>query len=188
MADYAPNFTARYKLIYEFEGDQHECNTRWPSANTQAANEGLAFDFWTAFMTETADLRHTSFTVVGAEYAAPDSNVFLPVTPPTEVAAGTIASASGPSTKIFHTIWSGRSVLGAKSRFQMFGLRWNTADSTDYLDFYVTAAENAVVETIATMILTSGQVGPDDEVLAVVRPRVSVKLNDAWVSIRRAGG
>lgn len=187
MADYAPNFTARYKLIYSFEGDQHECNTRWPSANTQAVNVAAAIDFWTQFFSATDPLRHTSFAVVGAEYAPADSNVFLPATAPTEVAPGLVASASGPSTKIFHSIWSGRSALGSKSRFMMFGLRWNTADSTDYLDFYVTETENENVGFVADFILGSSMVGPDDEPIAQVRRRVSVKLNDAWVGIRRSG-
>jgi hypothetical protein len=70
----------------------------------------------------------------------------------------------------------------------MFGLRWNTADSTTYTDFRVTNDENATVGTIAALILSSGQVGPDDEVLGQVYNRVSVKANDAWVTIRRQGG
>lgn len=188
MADYAPNFTARYKLTYSSEGDQHQCVTRWPSANTQIANVAAAITFWTFFFNDTEDLRHTSFTVLGAEYAAADSNTFLPVDAPTEVAAGTIATASGPTTAIIHTNWAGRSALGAKMRFMMFGLRWNLADSTTYLDFRVSQAEDVTVAVVAGRLLAAGMVGPDDEALAQVYNRVSIKPNDAWVRIRRQGG
>lgn len=188
MADYAPNFTARHKLIYRYEGDQHQCVTRWPSANAMLTNTGLADAFWTSFFSSTDDLRHETFEALSAEYAPADSNTFLPVSLPLSLSPGLITSASGNSTKIIHTIWAGRSVLGAKSRLMMFGLRWNTADSTTYTDFRVTNDENATVGTIAALILSSGQVGPDDEVLGQVYNRVSVKANDAWVTIRRQGG
>ncbi len=188
MADYAPNFTARHKLIYSFEGDQHQCVTRWPSSNTQAANVALADALWTAILSHTADLRHNTWAVIGAEYCPPDSNTFLPIAAPTEVDPGTIASASGPSTKIIHTNWAGRSALGSKVRVMLFGIRWNTADSTTYQDFYVTNAESSEVGAVANSILTSGMVGPDDEVVAQMYLRVSVKVNDAWVKIRRQGG
>jgi hypothetical protein len=188
MADYAPSFTARYKLIYSFEGDTHQCVTRWPSADTVAANVTAARAFWANFLDQTAPIRHDTFTVLGAEYAPADSNTFFPALVPTGFLTGALSSASGPSTKIIHTIWSGRSTLGAKSRLMMFGLRWNTADSTTYEDFRVQDAENPIAGICASVILNSGQVGPDDEVLAQVYNRVTIKGNDAWVRIRRQGG
>jgi hypothetical protein len=148
-------------------------------------NVALAIDFWTTLMTMTQALRHESFTIDGAEYAVGDSNVFLPADAPTEVTAGTRASASGASGRIMHSIWAGRSGLGSKSRFQMFGLSWATAEDNATTNFYISVAENPLVGTIATLIRASGQVGPDDEVLAVVNPRVAYKQNDAWVGIRR---
>lgn len=188
MADYAPNFTARYKLRYSFEGDTHVATTRWPSGSTKAANEDLAIAFWTSLLSLTAALRHTSFAIVDAEYAVADSNVFLPATAPAEVAAGTRSSATGASGRIMHSIWQGRSILGARSRFQMFGLAWATAEDTATNNFYISTTESAVVGTVAAAILVAGMVGPDDETLAQVRPRVAYKQNDAWVSNRRQGG
>lgn len=188
MADFAPNFTARYKLRYSFEGDTHVCTTRWPSGSTKAANEDLAIAFWSDFLDLTAALRHTSFAIVDAEYAAGDSNVFLPAQAPAEVTAGSRASASGSTGRIMHSIWQGRSILGSRSRFQMFGLAWATAEDTATSNFYISTTENAVVGTVATAILTAGMVGPDDESLAQVRPRVAYKSNDAWVDNRRQGG
>jgi len=187
MADYAPNFTARYKLRYIYEGDTHVNVTRWPSGSTKAANEDLAIAFWTAFFTATEDLRHVSFEVVDAEYAAGDSNVFLPATAPTEIAAGTIAGAGGASTSIAHSIWQGRSILGARCRFQMFGLYWSTLEDNIADNFYVTTTENAVVGTVAGLLTSAGMVGPDDESVAIWRSRVAYKQNDAWVGNRRRG-
>lgn len=185
MPDYAPNFTARHKLTYSFEGDQHECNTRWPSANTQLANESLAIDFWTAFFSATAALRHTSFAIVSVEYAAADSNVFLPLASMGELAAGTRVAASGSSQRIMHSIWPARTSLGHGARFMMFGLAWATAEDVATLDFYVTPAESSIVQTIATLITASEMVGPDDEDIILTRPRVAYKQNDAWVAKRR---
>lgn len=188
MADYAPNFTARYKLRYSFEGDTHVCTTRWPSGATKAANEDAAITFWAGFLGLTEDLRHTSFDVLDAEYAEADSNVFLPATPPLEVSPGLRAAASGSSSRIMHSIWQGRSIAGARMRFQMFGLLWATADSAEGVDFYILPTENGAVEDVAGLILSAGMVGPDNESLGQVRARVAYKQNDAWVSNRRQGG
>jgi hypothetical protein len=187
VADYAPNFTARHKLTYSFEGDQHECTTRWPSANTQLANESLALDFWTSFFSATAALRHTTFAIVAAEYAVADSNVFLPSAAMGELAAGTRAANSGASGRIMHSIWPMRSSLGHGARFMMFGLHWGTAEDDLTLNFYVTPAENTLVQTIATLLVVSEMVGPDDEDIVLARARVAYKQNDAWVNKRRAG-
>lgn len=187
MTDYAPNFTARYKLRYSYEGDTHVNVTRWPSGSTKAANEDSAIAFWTAFMIATEDLRHTSFTVIDAEYAAGDSNVFLPATAPTEIAAGTIAAGGGASTTIAHSIWQGRSIAGSRCRFQMFGLYWATLEDNISDNFYVTPVESAVVTSVANLLTISGMVGPDDESIAIWRARVAYKQNDAWVGNRRRG-
>lgn len=188
MPDYAPNFTARVKLIYEAEGDRHQCVTRWPSADTQAVNLSAAGTFWGDFLSQTADIRHESWEILSWEYCPADTNSFIPVTVALEPAAGTIATPSGPNTRIIATNWAGRSVAGAKTRFYVFGLRWNTADSVQYEDFIVTADEFADVGAVAGFISGSGMVGPDDETIGIVYPRATVKVNDAWVKIRRQGG
>lgn len=185
MADYAPNFTARVKVTYSFEGDTHENTTRWPSANTQAANITLVSDFWSNLMTATAGLRHTSFSILGVEYAQADSNVFLPAGFESPMTAGTRAAATGASSRIMHSIWAGRSALGSRTRFQMFGLFWASAEDVATDNFYITVSENSLVGTIAALIGGSGMVGPDDEDIVLVRPRVAYKQNDAWVSVRR---
>jgi len=187
MADYAPNFTARYKVTYSFEGDTHVNVTRWSSANTLVANVADALAFWTAFLAQTEELRHTSFDIVGAEYAAADTNVFLPVAMPSEANPGLRTTETGASGRIMHSIWQGRSNLGARCRFQMFGLAWATAEDDATLNFYITNDENPVVGAVAEEIQTSGMVGPDDETIALVRARVAYKQNDAWVNNRRRG-
>jgi hypothetical protein len=187
MADYAPNFTARHKITYVFEGDVHECTTRWPSANTQLENVDAANVFWTAFLSATASLRHTSWQVLNADYAPADSNVFLPVPFPGEVAAGEVVAAAGASTRIAHSIWSGRSVLGSKMRFQVFGLYWTTLEATEVRDFYLLPGEFPVVLSGQILLQGAGMVGPDDEAIAVVRARVAYKQNDAWVNKKRRG-
>jgi hypothetical protein len=187
VPDYAPNFTARYKLTYSFEGDTHECNTRWPSGSTSAANILAAGDFWFSFLNATVAVRHTSFAVVGAEYAAADSNIFLPAAVPPSADPGERVAAAGGATRIYHSIWAGRSALGAKTRFQMFGLAWASADDTNSTDFYISATEVPLIGTLALLIESSGMVGPDDEDVLVVRPRIAYKQNDAWVNKRRSG-
>lgn len=186
MADYAPNFTFRHKLTYSFEGDQHECNTRWPSAGTLISNLAAANAFWLAVLTATAALRHTSFALVSAEYALADSNVFLPTELPDSPDPGTRVAASGSSSRIMHSIWPGRTLGGSKTRFMLFGLLWAVADSTEAVDFYVTPAENTVVEDVAIAIEVGSMVGPDDENIILVRRRVAYKQNDAWVNKRRS--
>jgi len=188
VADYAPSFTARYKLRYSFEGDTHVCVTRWNSGGTKAANEDLAIGFWTAFLNASAAKRHTSFAVIDAEYAAADSNVFLPATAPTEVDPGTRVAATGASSRIMHSIWQGRSILGARVRFQMFGIFWFSAEDVATNNFYISPAEDVLVGALAGLIQVAGMVGPDDESISLIRNRVAYKQNDAWVKNRRQGG
>jgi hypothetical protein len=69
----------------------------------------------------------------------------------------------------------------------MFGLAWASADDTNSTDFYISATEVPLIGTLALLIESSGMVGPDDEDVLVVRPRIAYKQNDAWVNKRRSG-
>lgn len=185
MADYASNFTARLKLTYSTYGDIHKLGLRFDASLAQSAvvasGKSLLNDIWTAcagFMTGT-------FTVLDLEYSAANSSFFAPVSISGLTPGGTVVSGVAKGDEIVMTTWSGRSLLGHKGKFCMFGLYWGLL-SADFDDFAVTASEEAAVATVAGLLASTPELVMNDNQPAVFwRPRATIKQSDAWVDVRR---
>ena len=74
MADFAPNFTARFRMKYSSLGKNHSMIWRVASSVTDptgiSAKVGLV-------LTDLAPILFDDFTVIAADFAPADSDIFL---------------------------------------------------------------------------------------------------------------
>lgn len=187
MADFAANYTPRYRVNYRVGGDEHSFIWRAPRGTTRgdvAPYQAKAKQFLDAL----EDLRYTSWEVLGAEWAEQDTDIFLPTAAPAPVAGA--ASQIGSSTAKFITQYrfESRSVAqtGARGSFAIFGLSLDIDDSVNS-DFRIFGIENGTI-SIALGVLTELG-GPTlvcvDNGFALWRPYVNVKVNDHWLYEKR---
>jgi len=184
MPDYAPNYTARYKLIYTAAGVQHSLGLRFPAANAQSLVVAAAVQTLNEIFAACASRMFTDFTPIDAEYSAANSSFFVPVGIDDIVVAGTVAAGITPMDEIVMTTWAGRSVGGHKGKFVMFGIYWGVTDP-DFDDFAVTVTEMPFVGTVANSLRDSTVVMNDNLDAAFWRSRATIKVSDSWVDARR---
>lgn len=186
MADYASNYTARYKLRYSTYGDEHVMGLRLPASGAQSANVLAAESFIETWLTTTAAYRTNTWTILGAEYSAANSNFFFPVGYSAGETPGTVAAGVTDVDEIVMTTWSGRSIGGHNGRFVAFGMFWANVTAGQFTDWRVTNAEFPGVGNTVLLLETAGLVGNDNMAMPFWNPSARVKVSDAWVN-RRAG-
>lgn len=187
MADFAPNFTARYKFVYSSLGLTHTSQWRIArGAGVAGLNQMVAKI--EAFLNAFTSSRYTDWTVLSASYAVEDSDIFLAAGAPSP-AAGTATIPSNPlSQSILSLGFVGRSNLGQKARLfiygaGIFGPEENVATGDN---FRVTAAENGAVSA-AVAVLNNGSpnIVASDNANVGWYSYVNTKFNDFWLrSIR----
>jgi len=186
MADHAPNYTPRLKLIYSSQGKTHSMLWRAPRSETDPASliekQGLFLNALTAH-------RFTDWTISSNQWAEVDSDIFLPVDNP-DVDAGT-ASLSGinAAAAAGSISFVGRSALGKRAVFYLYGTHLlQDAQSANEADFRLRTAE---VPAISTAIGVLNEVGyplrGNDGATVSWYPYVNTKYNDHWVSKLRRG-
>jgi hypothetical protein len=184
MADFAPNYTARYKLIYTAAGLQHSCGLRFPASMAQTAVVAAAVQTLNEIFAACAGRLFTDFTLVDAEYSAANSTFFVPVGVDDLVVAGTVNAGINPMDEIVSTTWSGRSIGGHKGKFVLFGIHWAVTEAA-FDDFVVTATEQAFIGTVANSLRDNSVVMNDNLDAAFWRQRATIKPSDAWIDARR---
>ena len=185
MADFAPNYTARYKLIYTTRGLQHSLGLRFAASMAQSAVVSAAESLLDSIFSTLAAVMFADFTILDAEYSAANSTFFAPVGWSGATPAGAVAAGIFPMDDIVMTTWAGRSLGGHKGKFVMFGLYWGVA-SADFTDFVITPAEEVAVGTVAGLLSTPpGLVMNDNLQAAFWRARATIKVSDAWVKAKR---
>lgn len=188
MADYAPNYTARYKLQYSTYGDVHDLGLRFPASMSQNDVKLAAEAFLDEIFTNLAPKMTVSWTVLGAEYSAANSNFFFPIGYDGPAPAGVVNAGVAPIDEIVMSTWSGRTVGGHGTRFVLFGLFWNAVTDPVFDDFTVTPTEYAPLSGVRASLNTAGMVGNDNVAATFWNPNVSAKVSDAWRTRRKAGG
>lgn len=184
MPDFAPNYTARYKLIYSVAGLQHSLGLRFAASMSQSAVTAGAESLLNTIFGLVSSRMMTSFTLIDAEYSAANSSFFVPVGLGSLAVSPSVSVGIAPMDEIVTTTWAGRSTGGHKAKFVMFGIFWGVTDP-DFDDFAVTPAEMAFVGTVAGA-LNGGNIVANDNLPATFwRPRATIKVNDAWVDNRR---
>jgi len=186
MADFAPNFTPRYRTKYAVSGATHHMTVRVARGVTDFS--GIATKVG-AFLDAFAAGILPDFTILGAEAAITDSDVFLPVDPPT-FGGGTADDAGLTSAiKAAQMSFPGRGAGGTRSIIYLYGTAFapNVVTGTR-ADFRITSAENADVAAAITAWseLAPAIVANDNSVVSFYN-YVNIKYNDHWVRKARQG-
>lgn len=186
MADFAPNFTARYRVRYSVLGHTHTMQWRIARGAGVAGLNAMILKV-AAFLNAMTVSRYTDWTVLGATYAAEDSDIFLPAGAPT-VSAGTATIPTDPlSESILSTGFVGRSVLGQKARVFVYGVATGPEIAAASVDnFRLTAAESTEINN-AVVVLNNGSpnVVASDDANVSWYSYANTKYNDFWLrSIR----
>lgn len=178
MAAYAPQYTGRYKVKYRVLGRPHSMTLRTSrSALSPTGVRSLFDDLFNALSSRL----FTDFTVVGADFAAPDSEIFLPVSP-IPIAASTSGIAGDSSHTPQYASFVGRTMSGGPVRLFIYG--WSiapqAADNTAN-DWRVTAAEDtAVADAVDVLNGATGagyEIVGNDNASVVWYPYVNVGQN-----------
>jgi len=182
MADFAPNFTARYRVRYSVLGLTHTQQWRIArSAGLTGLNNMIlkVAAFWAALEANIWD----DFTFLSATYAPEDSDIFLPAGVPTAITGALTPPAAPKSQSIVTTGFVGRSNLGQKARVFCYGVATSPEEtSTLGDDFRLTAAESADIDAAVT-VLNNGSpnvVGSDDAIVGWYA-YANIKYNDYWL-------
>ena len=193
MADYAPNSTARLRLIYS----AGRAGTR--SFGLRVSRSANAADL--VDLAESASAALDAFSLnfrnsmlgVRWEYALADSNTFLPLG--TDVPTFPNKSVFDPADRSADAIqatFSGRSTGGARARMVLYGLDINTITGTGQ-DFKVTVVEKPTIATFVAAINAAVSVGGKtfvgaDNQQVQFYEYYNLKHNDYYVrQIRRLG-
>lgn len=187
MADFAANYTPRYRVNYRVGGNDHSFIWRVPRGLTRSDVPDYR-DHATAFLNALTVLRFASWTVLSAEWAEQDTDIFLPTAAPApDVGASTEIGAS-VAKFITQYRFESRSVgpAGARGSFSIFGLSLDINDAINS-NFRIFGIENATI-SLALGVLTEVS-GPTlvcvDAAFALWRPYVNTKINDHWVYEKR---
>ena len=144
MADFAPNFTARYVVEYNVLGLDHSVQFRIARASGPIGLANMVAKV-SQFLAQLQPLMFADFTLLGARYSVEDSAFFGPATLPTSPTGAITVPAQAESQRILSTSFVGISTQGQKARTFVYGLNVGPENtgfpSTD--DFRVTAADTA---------------------------------------------
>lgn len=188
MADYAPNWTPRYRVRYKVGGRNHSFTWRVQRGLVALDAADSLANRASAFFNALRDILYANFAILGADFAETDSDIFLPTIAPTVDIGG--PSDIGSSTTKFITQYrfEARAVTGSRYNFSMFGLSLDIDDATAS-DYRISGLENPFL-TAARGALT--ELGGEQLVAIsgaplVWKPYVNVKVNDHWVKRARLG-
>ena len=188
MADFAPNYTARYRLHYSSLGKAHSMLWR---IERGTGSTGLAVMIAKVedFLNTLTAARYTDWEVLSAEYAPEDVDIFAPASVPAPD-TGTVAIPTDPvSQSCLSTGFVGRSDVGQKARMFIWGCNFNPEAGSAAVadDFRVHSSEHAI---IAAAILELNSGGPpiqaSDNHNVSWYTYVNVKYNDHWVARSRS--
>lgn len=183
MADFAPNFTARYKVSYSSLGLNHKMQFRIARDAGVTGLNNMVLKV-TAFLDALQNARYTDWTVLSAEYSAEDSDIFLPAAAPTPVAGLADIPTNPKSQSIVTTGFVGRSNLGQKARLFVYGMGvFGPEDNVDFGDdFRVTSSENNVIsDAIAVLNNGSPNIVASDDAVVGWYSYANIKFNDYWL-------
>jgi hypothetical protein len=186
MSDFAPNFTARYRLRYSTQAKSHSMTWRVAASVTDptalAAKVGL-------FLDDLADSLWDDFTIVGADFALADSDVFLPGPAPAFGGGHVASGGQQQSDAAFAVSFVGRTIAGGKARMFLYGTNFDVSvRATLGNDWKVLSAEASTVSAaIVRLNETSPALVGNDNETAIWYEYVNMKYNDRWVRRLRRG-
>lgn len=184
MPDFAPNYTFRYKLRYRGNGQTHHMLWRCPATATVAAIPAIVQNVEDFLGAIGSGNFYADFAILGASYALADSDVFLPAEP-LPVFAGSVNIDGRPeSLQALALSFVGRSNIGQRAAFFVYGTVFNAITSAGSLDFRLHPAENANIGDAVNVLNASAGASmlvANDGVEVVWYPYANIKFNDYWV-------
>jgi hypothetical protein len=186
MADFAPNYTARYRIRYSSLGKSHSMLWRVASGVTDPA--GIASKVG-LFLEDCEPFLYDDWTLTSADFAEADTDIFLPAVLP-DAPTGAVAVAGAVANDAALAVgWVGRTTLGGKARMFLYGTNIAAAlRMSALLDFRILSSENADVSaTVVRLNETSPAIVGNDDAVATWYEYVNVKYNDRWVRRLRRG-
>jgi len=182
MADFAPNFTARYKLRYSSLNLVHTMQWRIARGSGATGLSNMILKV-AAFLNNVVSLRFTDWTALSATYAAEDSDIFLPAGIGAISAGVAVIPLFPLSESIVSTGFVGRSLLGQKARVFVYGMQTSPILAEATTDnFRLTNAEQAAIAAaVGTLNSSSPSVVGSDNAVVTWYPYANVKFNDYWL-------
>lgn len=187
MADFAPNWTPRFKVRYSVLGLTHTIQWRLPRAADPGDWSAISAKFG-LFLDDMANKLAESFTILDAVAAEVDSDVFLPVAAPTFGGGEVDESSAAVSQKAYYAQFVGRGADGGKASFYLYGYVGNPVTEADDRDFRVYATEDASFAAAITRLdETSPALGANDGSVVNWYEYVNTKYHDYWAHRIRRG-
>jgi hypothetical protein len=175
MADYAPNYTARYRIRYVSLGKPHLATFRH-TGPTRAP--GAAFlTGLSDFLSATAPIRYSDWTITSAQSAAENSDIFLPESLPPAVDAGA-ATPGGSQFRPVFVSFQGQSDFGNRCSVYLFGIALDPAQPSPGVtgDYRINNAEDATTTAIVAALAAI----PDMVAIDRAAPNWNAYMNIAY--------
>lgn len=181
MADYADNFTSRYKITYQAHGVEHDMLWRYAS---KSAPPPEAFKLYVGtFLDELAPQLVSDWAVTSEAYSLAGTNFFLPL--PGYIGTEG-ANGQGPNAGLApnNANFQGLTTAGGRVSVYVYGFVFETLDNLPVgsTNFRLTAAESAVISS-ALLILNGNagnQVGSDGETVAAWQQYANLNVNSYY--------
>lgn len=186
MADFAPNYTARYRMRYTSLSKNHALTWRVLNTVTDPAAVAAKMEL---FLADMEGRLWTDFTVVGADFALADSDVFLPCVAPASPTGAATTNPAYAAHAADAISFVSRSAAGGKGRFFLYGTNYGrTEDTAEQVDWRITSGEDATIAAgVARLNETSPSLVCNDNHVAVWYEYANFKPNDRWIRRLRRG-
>lgn len=185
--DFAPNYTARYRLKYNDGQANHTQTWRYPGVGDGpelGAVSAAVLNYYTAI---SAGLWN-DFAILSVSYCLKDADVFIPL------AVGTVTGAIDPSTdrKKFNKAqvlsFIGRTNGGHRVVFYQYGFFITIANDDVAQDYRIFASENTIIsDAIAALIAAGADLVGNDGQPVNWYPYANSGENDYWKGKVRNG-
>jgi hypothetical protein len=188
MADFAENFTPRYRAQYRAAGVVHTVGVRLVRGTAEgsipAVGSSIIANVFAAFDSKLPD----DFAFISAYYIRQDENIQVGTATLPGFSPGAIPVADySPVAKAISTIFSGRTAQGHTGKFIVFGVQWNILDPADAsANGVVGIGESTEVATARGALVSAGPPGIDNLGLNWYT-QVTINIDDAVLKKVRRG-
>lgn len=180
MADFAPNFTFRFRTDYRSRGDRHSFTLRFGRSTTALDLTAITLDVGALLASMAVNLDN-SWSVLGAAYAVADSDIFLPTPGPVSPTVGGNTTSITISARALQARYEGRGANGPRVNFSIYGYNVNI-DAGAGADFRLSTSDTPTpIASLAQLALFDPPITAIDGSSASWYPYVNIKHNDHYV-------
>jgi hypothetical protein len=187
MPDYAPTYTPRLRVKYRAAGVEHTMLLRAARGASMATTISQRESIFHGIFNAVASLLADDFTFITEDWAATDSDVFIPTGSLPAAVTGALATTTWtPEQKVTATTLSGKGTDGVKIHVAMYGLYWDRNDKTaPAANGLVTPGESTPVDNAIAAI--SGATTTISGTVATFYNQATIKTNDRLLKLVRRG-